>query len=153
MKIIKVLFYIVVLALLITLTYQNFEYFMATTALTLNLKISNWSWTIPEIQNGIYWILCFVLGYFLSSAKGMLVKYRLKKEITTQNESVDTLKKEVNTLKTELEVFKHDPYIKPRLEDQSEGDSPVEDSVDIALQTPAETKTDGSEEDEKPTEA
>ncbi len=129
MKTIKVLFWLIILGLLGTLIYQNLDYFMTKVALDLDLKISNWSWTIPELQNIAYFGICFLLGIFLSGVKGMITKYRLKKELKVQNATIDTLKEEVNTLKTELEVFKHDPYIKSQLEDKSTSVSPVQEEI------------------------
>ncbi len=129
MKTIKVLFWLIILGLLGTLIYQNSDYFMAKVALDLDLKVSNWNWTIPELQNVAYFGICFLLGLFLSGAKGLLTKFRLKKEIKAQNTTIDSLREEVNTLKTELEVFKHDPYIKSQLEDKTECVSPVQEEI------------------------
>jgi len=112
MKTIKYLFWLIILGLLGTLIYQNLDYFMTTTALTLDFKIGSWHWTIPELQNIAYFGICFLLGLILSWFKVFLTKLKLKKEIKIKDASVTSLKEQINTLKTELEVFQHDPYIK-----------------------------------------
>ena len=70
MKTIKYLLWLIILVLLGILIYQNLEYFMTTVALKLDLKISTWSWTIPEIQNIAYFAICFILGLILAGIKG-----------------------------------------------------------------------------------
>lgn len=124
MKTIKYLFWLIILILLGTLIYQNLEYFMTTEALTLDLKVASWHWTLPELQNIAFFGICFLLGLFLAGIKGLFVKYRLNKEIKAKDATVTTLKDEVNTLRTELEVFQHDPYIKKDLE-QKKVDPPM----------------------------
>ncbi len=134
MKTIKIIFWLIILGLLGTLIYQNSDYFMTKIALDLDLKITNWNWTIPELQNVVYFGICFLLGIILSGSKGLLTKYRLNKKIKAQNASIDSLKAEVNTLKTELEVFKHDPYIKPQLKEQSSSELPIQDETSAEIE-------------------
>lgn len=116
MKTIKYLFWLIVLGLIGTLVYQNQEYFMTGHALTLDLKVSTWNWTLPELQNVAYFGICFVLGVILVWIKSEITKYGLRKAIKTRDNEISGLKDQVNLLKTELEVFKHDPYIKNGLE-------------------------------------
>ena len=112
MKTIKTLFWLIILGLLGTLIYQNKAYFMTPSALNLNLKFSTWQWTLPELQNIVYWGICFGLGLLLTGIKGLFTAFRLGREIKRKNSTIDTLKQEINDLKTKLDVFVHDPYIK-----------------------------------------
>ncbi|MCF6246872.1 MAG: hypothetical protein L3J69_05870 [Desulfobacula sp.] len=116
MKLIKYLFWLIIVCILGTLVYQNLEYFMTSTALHLDLKIvDTWNWTVPELQNSVYFAICFGLGLLLTGYKALAIKFRLNKKIKFQNKQITGLKERVNTLKTELEVFQHDPYIKKSL--------------------------------------
>lgn len=115
MKTIKYIFWLIILALLGILIYQNLTYFMTTTVLKFDLKVNSWNWTIPELQNIVYFGICFLLGLILAGIKGFAVKLRLKKEIKTKNTAIASLEKQVSVLKTELEVFQHDPYIKKEI--------------------------------------
>ncbi|MBU1341432.1 MAG: hypothetical protein KKE44_22800 [Proteobacteria bacterium] len=119
MKTIKILLWLIILGLLSTLVYQNLAYFMTTVALTLDLKVSSWHWTIPELQNIAFFGICFFLGLFIAGVKGFAVKLRLNKAVKTKDAVITSLKEQVNTLKTELEVFQHDPYIKKDLEEKT----------------------------------
>jgi hypothetical protein len=116
MKVIKTVLWLIILGLLGILIYQNLDYFMTKTGLSLDLKVAGWDWTIPEIQNIAYWGICFLLGLILAGLRGFFAKLSLKKEIKSRDREIASLKEQVNTLKIELDVFQHDPYIKKNLE-------------------------------------
>ncbi len=120
MKTIKLLFWLIILALLGTLIYQNQDYFMAMTTLNLDLKIAGWAWVIPPIQNIAYFGICFLLGLVLAGMKGLFSAFGLKKQINSGNKTIASLQAEINSLKTELDVFKHDPYIKKEIENKAD---------------------------------
>lgn len=128
MKIIKTLFWLIILALIGTLVYQNQPYFLATPILTFDLKIPGWSWTLPPLQNIAYFGICFVLGLILAGIKGLVAVFGLKRQIKKTNASIAGLQKEIESLKTELDVFKHDPYIKKEIENKAafDGNLPEE---------------------------
>lgn len=129
MKTIKTLFLLIILGLLGTLIYQNKAYFMTPSALNLNLKVSTWHWTFPELQNFVYWGICFGLGLLITGIKGLFTGFRLGREVKQKNRTIDTLKQEINDLKTKLDVFVHDPYIKREIEKPRKEMKPVEASA------------------------
>lgn len=120
MKTVQYIFLLVVLVLLGILIYQNQTYFMTASALTLDLKISNWNWTTPPLQNIVYLGICFLLGLMLAGFKGFLSGFRLKKDIKKKEAAIAALEGQIHSLKTELDVFKHDPYIKKEIEKTTE---------------------------------
>lgn len=141
MKTIKTLFWLIILGLLGTLIYQNKAYFMTPSALTLNLKFSTWQWTLPELQNIVYWGICFGLGLLLTGIKGLFTAFRLGREIKRKNASIDTLKQEINDLKTKLDVFVHDPYIKREMGKPMMEKKPAEA---LAIDTPKPPESPGA---------
>lgn len=112
MKTIKFLFLLIILGLLGLLVYQNLEYFMAKQALAIDLKISGWHWTIPELPTLTFWGICFGLGLLITGLKGLVTAFSLGREIKRKDAKIDSLKQEIMDLKTRLDVFIHDPYIK-----------------------------------------
>jgi len=116
MKTIKTLFLLVIIGMLSTLIYQNLDYFMASSALHIDFKVSTWQWTIPALPLIAYWGICFGLGLLITGMKGLFTGFRLGREIKNQDKLVTTLKQEINNLKTKLDVFVHDPYIKREME-------------------------------------
>ncbi len=116
MKTLRTLFWLIILGLLGILIYQNRAYFTTPSALHLNLKLSTWHWSLPELQNIVYWGICFGLGLLISGIKGLMTAFRLGREIKRKDAAMETLKQEINELKSKLEVFVHDPYIKREIE-------------------------------------
>lgn len=116
MKTIKTLFWLIILALLGTLVYQNQSYFLATPLLNFDLKIPGWQWALPPLQNIAYFGICFVLGLILAGIKGLAAGFGFKKQIKKGNAALAALQKEKDALKAELDVFKNDPYIKKEIE-------------------------------------
>jgi len=129
MKTIKIIFWLIILALLGTLIYQNQAYFMTTTLLHLDLKIPGWSWSIPPLQNIAYFGICFVLGLILAGIKGLAAGFGLKKQIKKGNTALAALQKEKDSLKAELDVFKNDPYIKKEIEHKAALDGNVREEA------------------------
>lgn len=119
MKTIKYLLWMIILVVLGIFVYQNLDYFMTTTILKIDLKINDWNWTIPELQNLAYFGICFFLGFFIAAIRGFIIKLGLKKEIKTKNATIDSLNAKLNDLKSELDVFQHDPYIKKELDNET----------------------------------
>lgn len=132
MKLIKRLFWLIVLALLGLLIYQNHDYFLTTVRLTLDLKMASMKWAIPDLPNVAYLGICFVLGLLLAGIKALFTKMGLKNQIKLKDKAIQTLKEQVNTLKLDLDVFKHDPYIKNRLKDTRT----ISDPSEHAIKTP-----------------
>ena len=126
MKTIKYFLWLIIIVLLGILIYQNLEYFMTTRALKLDLKVTSWNWTTPELQNIAYFGICFVLGLIIAGIKGFAVKLGLKKELKTKNATIASLNQQTSTLKTDLEVFQHDPYIQKQIEEKAMADQPEE---------------------------
>ncbi len=125
MTIIKYLLLLIVLAVLGALVYQNLDYFLTRTPLNLDLRMENWQWTTPELQNIVYLGICFLAGLLLSSGKTLLTKWRLNKIIRTKDEEIAALQERIHQLRTELDVFQHDPYIKKALEQPKHPEQPA----------------------------
>ncbi len=112
MKTVKLLFLLIILGLISLLVYQNLDYFMAKHALNLDLKISNWHWTTPELPALAYWGICLGVGLLMTGLKGLITAFSLGREIKNKDSQVEALKNQITDLKTRLDVFIHDPYIK-----------------------------------------
>ena len=120
MKKIKYFLWLIILIALGILVYQNLDFFLAKQALKFDLKISSWNWTIPELQNIVFFAICFFIGFILAGMKWLMVNFKFKKEVKTKNAAIISLKEQLNALKAELDVFQHDPYIKKDLEEKAQ---------------------------------
>ena len=117
MKKIKYFLWLIIIIIIGILIYQNLDYFMAKNALTFNLKISSLQWTTPELQNIVFFAICFLTGLILAGIKSLIKTFKFKREIKTRNAAIYSLQEQNKDLKTKLDVFENDPYIKPALEE------------------------------------
>jgi len=66
-----------------------------------------------------------LLGLIIAGIKGLLVIFRLKKEIKEKVASISKLEKENADLKKELAPFTSDPYIQQGLEEAAQSPDPT----------------------------
>jgi hypothetical protein len=117
MKTFKIILFILFLVFLVVFGIQNQEYFLTSTALLINFKIGSLNYTVMNFPNWAYWFLCLVLGLLITGIRGLITAVRLKRQIRTRDERIESMKGEINSLQTRLDIFIHDPYIKKHLEE------------------------------------
>jgi uncharacterized membrane protein YciS (DUF1049 family) len=110
MKVIKILLLLIILGLLATLGYQNQDYFLTDTDLTLTLFSLHYT-TLP-LANWAYWGVCFGLGLLITGIRGLFTAFRLGREIKAKNAKLRDMNTQIDKLKSQLDVFTRDPYIK-----------------------------------------
>ncbi|HCY86494.1 MAG TPA: hypothetical protein DHV36_15265 [Desulfobacteraceae bacterium] len=115
MKTIKFLFFLIILGFLGLLGYQNQDYFLATTALNIDLKVKSIHYTAYPLPNYAYWGICFAIAFLYMAFKGMIKSFKLGREIKRRDSKIDTLNGKITDLQERLDVFIHDPYIKNAL--------------------------------------
>lgn len=122
MKIFKIILFIIFLVVLAVFGIQNQEYFLASTPLYIDFKISSLHYTVMEFPNWAYWVLCLVIGLLITGIRGLITAFRLKRQVRTRDERIESMKGEINSLQTRLDIFIHDPYIKKHLEEEARKD-------------------------------
>ncbi|WP_320040673.1 hypothetical protein [uncultured Desulfobacter sp.] len=122
MKTFKIILFIIFLVLLALFGLQNQEYFLTSTALHIDFKISSLNYKIMELPNWAYWVLCLVIGLLVTGIRGLISTFRLKRQVRTRDERIESMKGEINSLQTRLDIFLHDPVIKKHLEDEARKD-------------------------------
>jgi|SaaInl8_200m_RNA_FD_contig_31_98065_length_1719_multi_9_in_0_out_0_2 hypothetical protein len=115
MKKVKYAVWLIILASLGVLIYQNQAYFLAEESLKVDMI--KWKYTLPAIPNVAYWGICLLVGLLLAGFKGLLVSFRLKREIKEKTAFISKLEKENDELSKELAPFQGDPYIRKGLEE------------------------------------
>lgn len=119
MKTFKIILFILFLLILTIFGLQNQEYFLTTTALHIDFKVASLHFTAMEFPNWAYWVLCLVIGLFVTGIRGLISSFRLKRQVRTRDERIESMKGEINSLQTRLDIFLHDPVIKKHLEEQA----------------------------------
>ncbi|WP_020590059.1 hypothetical protein [Desulfobacter curvatus] len=122
MKTFKIILFIIFLVVLTIFGLQNQEYFLTTTALHIDFKVASLYFTAMEFPNWAYWVLCLVIGLLITGIRGLITAFRLKRQVRTRDERIESMKGEINSLQTRLDIFLHDPYIKKHLEEEARKD-------------------------------
>ena len=122
MKIFKIILFIVFLVLLAVFGIQNQGYFLTGTPLYIDFKVASLNYKVMELPNWGYWALCLLLGLLITGIRGLITAFRLRRQVRTRDERIESMKGEINSLQTRLDIFIHDPYIKKHLEEEARKD-------------------------------
>ena len=105
MKKVKIGFWILVIAFLLLLGFQNKAFFIQKNAFALNLYITD-AYMTKEIYNGVTFAVCFLAGLVLAYLSGLLERFRSNKIIKQLNADMERQRQELEALQTELNAHK-----------------------------------------------
>lgn len=114
MKKLKLVFWLILIAFLALLTYQNWEYFMSQHALRINLFVAEYH--TPPLQNAVLLLIFFFAGLLIAYFFTLFERFKTQRTIKSMTASLDMseklldgLKKEIQTLKGEVPPPKDTP--------------------------------------------
>ncbi len=105
MKKVKIGFWILVIAFLLLLGFQNKAFFIQKNAFALNLYVTD-TYMTKEIYNGVTFAVCFMAGLVLAYLSGLLERFRSNKTIKQLNADIERQRQEMESLQTELNAHK-----------------------------------------------
>ena len=105
MKKVKIGFWILVIAFLLLLGFQNKAFFIQKNAFALDLYVTD-TYMTKEIYNGVTFAVCFLAGLVLAYLSGLLERFRASKIIKQLNADIEGQRKELESLQTELNAHK-----------------------------------------------
>ncbi len=106
MKKVKIGFWILLLAFLLLLGYQNKAFFQQKNTFGLDLFVTQ-AYMSPEIYNGVFFAVCFLAGLIIAYLFGLLDRFRSNKTIKQLNGELETQRQQIESLTTELNAFKN----------------------------------------------
>ena len=124
MKKAKLALWVILFGFLALLGYQNWDFFMSTHHLRINLYVID-EYSTPEIQNIILFLICFFAGLLIAYFCTLLERFKSKRTIKTLSTTLTTNQKLLDELKQEIRSLK--------------GESPPTADPDVAA-TPQKTK-------------
>jgi len=104
MKKFKITAALVVLMFIFLAAWQNQEYFVQKNGLDLNFYFKEFS--LPQTANGLYWIICFTLGFLISYFSSLAFRFKAQRKIKMQNQTIENYRETVQELKKEVEKIK-----------------------------------------------
>ena len=93
MKKVKYVFWLVVLALVALVVYQNSEFFIVKRSLGIDLYF--FSYESPKLPTGVYYLAVFLIGMLVSYVFTLAQKFRDRKTIRQLNEKVASGEKQL----------------------------------------------------------
>ncbi len=105
MKKVKIGFWILLIAFLLLVGFQNKAFFLEKNAFGLNLYVSD-AYMSPEIYNGALFAVCFTAGLIIAYFFGLFDRFRANKTIKQLNTDLENQRQQIESLTTELNAFK-----------------------------------------------
>lgn len=97
MKKIKLGFWLIIVVLLVSIVYQNLEYFKTKPSLDLDLIVAKYY--IVDISNGIFFLASFLAGLLIAYTFGLLAQFRARKTIKNLNATINSQIEMITSLK------------------------------------------------------
>jgi uncharacterized integral membrane protein len=105
MKKIKVVFWLLVIAFVALLVYQNRDYFLARESLTIDLYVGQ-PYHLPELATGILILACVVLGFLAAYVMSISERFKARKAVKNMNATMTSQMGQISALKSEVENLK-----------------------------------------------
>ena len=105
MKKVKIAFWLVLIAFLVLVGYQNQAFFMQKHSFDLNLWVTA-PYQTPEIYNAVLFGVCFAAGLLLAYLGGLFERYKSGKTIKQLTAALNEHKTQTAQLQTEIEALK-----------------------------------------------
>ena len=106
MKKAKIAFWGILIAFIALLAYQNWDFFMSTHGLKINLLFIDYR--TPELQNIILFLIFFFAGLLISYFFILLDRFRSNKIIKNLTTALEQNQKMTEALKSEMNALKAD---------------------------------------------
>ncbi len=103
----KIFIWILILAFIGVVLYQNKALFFANQTLGFDLHIVKYE--TPQLPVAIFFLATLVIGFMISYLFGLSDKFKTKKSVKSLNSTLDAKREEVTSLKREMELLKNRP--------------------------------------------
>jgi NADH:ubiquinone oxidoreductase subunit 5 (subunit L)/multisubunit Na+/H+ antiporter MnhA subunit len=129
MKKVKIGFWIIVVAFLLLIGFQNEGFFLQKHSFDLNLWVTD-PYHSPDIYNAVLFVGCFLAGLIIAYLSGLFERFKSNKACKQLHKTVAEQRNELSQLKTEVEAFKNvaNPATVVLTDDAAEETPPIDDT-------------------------
>ncbi len=107
MKKIKLVFWLILIAFLALLSYQNWEYFMSQHGLRIDLFVVEYH--TPPLQNAVLLLIFFFAGLLIAYFFTLFERFKSQRTIKSLTASIEMSEKLLDGLKQEIQTLKGEP--------------------------------------------
>ena len=102
MKKLKIVLYIIVVAFIVLVFFQNKDFFIAKQGLNLNLYFTD-AYQSPELPLVVWFLITLFIGLLVAYFFGLKERFKLKKIIKGLKAKIDTQMEMITQIRSELE--------------------------------------------------
>lgn len=135
MKKVKIGFWLIVVAFLVLVGFQNKAFFLQKHRFDIDLWVTG-PYHSPDIYNAVLFAVCLLVGLAIAYLSGLYERYKANKTIKQLTKSLNDRQAEVEQLKTEVQALKNVseqtmPLTEPVAEDDREKTSASADNTTV----------------------
>lgn len=105
MKKVKVVLWLLVIAFVALVVYQNQDYFLAKKSLKIDLYVMQ-PYHTPAVATGIFILAFFVIGFLTAYVMTLPERFKARKAVRNMNATMETQMDQISALKGEVETLK-----------------------------------------------
>ena len=106
MKNVKIVFWIILIAFLLLVGFQNKAFFLQRHSFDLNIWVTA-PYKTPEIYNAVLFAVCFVAGLVITYLSGLFERFKANKTIKQLTTTLNEQQTQAEQLRTEIEALKN----------------------------------------------
>jgi Zn-dependent protease with chaperone function len=126
MKKIKLVFWLILIAFLALLSYQNWDYFMSQHGLRIDLFVVEYH--TPPLQNAVLLLIFFFAGLLIAYFFTLFERFKSQRTIKSLTASLEMSEKLLDGLKKEIQTLKGEPPTPPDTPAESISGNETKDS-------------------------
>mgnify|MGYP006283392331 FL=1 len=133
MKKVKIGLWLIAIAFLVLVGFQNKAFFLQKHRFDLNLWVTS-PYETPEVYNAVLFVGCFLVGLVIAYLSGLFERYKTNKTIKQLTKTANERQAEVEQLKAEVQALKNVPdetlpAAEPLAEEERQKDAAATDST------------------------
>jgi uncharacterized integral membrane protein len=101
MKKFKIVLWVIIVAFILTVFFENKDFFLKTQGIDLNLYFKNYQ--SPALPHIVWFLITLIIGLLVSYFFGLTERFKLKKTIKSLKTKIDTQMDMITQIRSELE--------------------------------------------------
>ena len=126
MKKVKLAFWLILIAFLALLAYQNWDYFMSQHGLRINLIVAEYH--TPPLQNAVLFLIFFCAGLLIAYFFTLFERFKSQRSLKSMTASLEMSEKLLDELKKEIQTLKGESPPHPDRPDEDSSSHETKDS-------------------------
>lgn len=129
MKKVKIGFWLIIIAFLLLVGFQNKAFFVQKHSFDLNIWVTA-PYETPEVYNAVLFGVCFVAGLVIAYLSGLFERFKANKTIKQLTNNLNDQKTQTDQLRTEIDALKNiATQVTAPITDENPSDDTVSASV------------------------